>query len=91
MYNLQIPGHRIWKNPGLRPKEEDCFQYYDSLYLLKLLLTPDFGFYENLGTDKLGNHPRSMKAPMTNYLDTPRLHETMSDEHQDDLLATMGK
>ena len=55
-------------------------QSYDNWYLLKILLTPDFGLYENIGTDTLGNHPDAMKVPMAHDPDTPWLHEIMSIE-----------
>ena len=66
-------------------------QSYDNLYLLNLLLTRDFGFYDNLVPYTLGNHPHAMKASMTHNPDTPCLHESISGEHRDDFLTAMGE
>ena len=66
-------------------------QSYDNLYLLKLLLTPDFGLYNNLGLYTFFNHPYAMKASIMHDPDTPRLHEVMSSQHQDEFFTAMGK
>ena len=66
-------------------------QSYENLYLLNLLLTPDFLLYNNLGAYKLVNHPHAMKASMTHNPDTYRLYEAISDEHLDDLPSAMVK
>ena len=65
-------------------------QSYENRYLLNLLLTNEFGLYKNLGAYKLDNHPHAMESLMKHDPDTPRLHEAMSDEHQDDFIADMG-
>ena len=39
----------------------------------------------------LGNHPHAIKASIIHKPDTPWLHEAISGEHQDDILAAMGK
>ena len=54
---------------------------YDNQYMLNLLLTPDFVFYDNLGAYTLSNHPREMKYSMTHDLYTPLLHEAISGEY----------
>ena len=66
-------------------------QSYYNLYLCNLLLTPDFGLYENLGADVLGYHPQSMKASITHDPNTTQFHEAMSGEHQYSFLSAMGK
>ena len=47
------------------------FQSYDNWYLFNVLLTSNFGLYNNLGADTLGNHPSVMKSSMMHDLDTP--------------------
>ena len=66
-------------------------QSYGNRYLLNLLLTPDLGFYDNLGEDILGNHPHTMKSSMTHDPHTPWFNEAMSGKHRDDFLVAMGK
>ena len=66
-------------------------QSYGNQYLLNLLLTNDFEFYENLGAYILGNHSHTMKASLEHKPYTTQLHEAMSGEHRDDFLATIGK
>ena len=66
-------------------------QSYDNLSLFNLLITPDFGFYDNMVADTLGNHPHAMKASMTHNPHTPFLHESISGKHLDDFLTAMGK
>ena len=66
-------------------------QSYNNLYLINLLLTPEFVLYENLREDTLVNHPYAMKYSMTHDPDTPRLRKAIIGEHQDDFLTEMGK
>ena len=63
---------------------------YGNRYLINILLTPDFGLYDNLGADKLGNHPQSMIESTTNYPDIPLLNKSISGEHRDEFLTAMG-